>query len=200
MSTAPWLESAFVLDSKLLELSGRLAELGLPTEIKSNDDLMVIMEAIKKEVVAKIRLWEFYVLDVDYNAEAAVNAWLNKETYTPEEGLDFPGDIGELAAASLEKQVEFVTKFGQRGTDRLGERFRRKIDPKLASSFLSYTLGGYESNNGPDKAAAKAKIVQLLDILNVEFYKEYDAEVDEKYFSSCSIGSNMYDWMIMAPS
>ncbi|KAK7227388.1 hypothetical protein V2G26_015391 [Clonostachys chloroleuca] len=179
MSTAPWLESAFVLDSKLLELSGRLAELGLPTEIKSNDDLMVIMEAIKKEVVAKIRLWEFYVLDVDYNAEAAINAWLNKETYTPEEGLDFPGDIGDLAAASLEKQVEFVRKFGQRGTDRLGERFRRKIDPKLASSFLSYTLGVYESTNGPGKAAAKAKIVQLLDILNVEFYKEYDAEVDE---------------------
>lgn len=181
LTTAPWLESAYELDTKLLELSSRLKELGLPTVLKSSDDLLRIMDAIKKEVIAKIRLWEYYALDVDRDAAAAVEAWVKGNTHTPEKTDSFFKNVESLKNASIKDQVDFLRQYGLSGIDRMGERFRRKTKPEVAASFLSFALGRFEgdSSSAPDQAAAMSKMVEVLDALNVEFYKEYDSEVDE---------------------
>lgn len=179
--TAPWLESAYLLDTALLDLSSQLGKLGLPTKVSSTDDLLAIMEAIKKEVIAKIRLWEFYVLDVERDAEAVVEAWASGKTATPEKGDDFSSKLESLKGGAVESQVDFIREYGLQGLDRMGERFRRKIDPTVGALALSFAFGRYEGENsgGADKAAAKAKLVSIADTLNVSFYKEYDSEVDE---------------------
>ncbi|KAH6995723.1 glucanotransferase domain of glycogen debranching enzyme-domain-containing protein [Ilyonectria sp. MPI-CAGE-AT-0026] len=173
--TAPWLESAYELDTKLLELSSNLKQLGLPTELKSADDLILIMDAIKSEVVAKIRLWEYYALDVDRDAETAVEAWVKGNTHDTGDSA-FYERLKSLNSAPLKERIEFVREFGLKGTDRMGERFRRQIDPAVAASILNSSLGLPESN---DKQTANAKMVELMDVLNVEFYKEYDSEIAE---------------------
>lgn len=90
LSTAPWLEAACVLDTELLELSRRLHSLGLPVHLKSNDDLMRIMDAIKREVLTNIRLWEYYALDVQRDADAAVGAWARRQAHdSPEFAEEF---------------------------------------------------------------------------------------------------------------
>lgn len=181
LTTAPWLEAAYELDTKLLELSADLEKLGLPTDVKSTDELMKIMEAVKKDVIAQIRLWEFYVLDVERDADAAVEAWVSGKTHLPEDKAEMTEKVENLKSAPFKDQVEFIQQNGVIGTDRLGERFRRRADPTLVSSLLSFTLGRYEgeSSGAPDKAAARKKVVEILDALNLPFYKEYDADVDE---------------------
>lgn len=181
LTTAPWLQSAYELDTKLLELGTKLRELGLPTILNSVDDLILIMDAIKTKVIAEIRLWEFYALDVDRDADAAVEAWVAGRTHVPDDSDAFQGEVESLKTASLKDQVDFVRKYGLEGVDRMGERHRRKINPSLAASFLSFTLGRYEgeSSGSADKTAARAKMVEVLDALNVPLYQEYDAEVDE---------------------
>lgn len=180
LTTAPWLESAYELDTKLLELSSRLKELGLPTNLKSSDDLLLIMDAIKKEVIAKIRLWEYYAIDVDRDADAALEAWVKGNTHTMRSNPSFFDNVEILKNASFKEQVEFIRQYGISGAERMGERFRRKVRPDVAASFLSFALGRYEDNSPetPDQAAARAKILEVLDALNVDFYKEYDTEVD----------------------
>jgi len=180
LTTAPWLESAYLLDTKLLELGLKLEKLGLPNELKSLDDLMKIMDAIKKEVIAEIRLWEYYALDVDRDADAAVEAWVAGETEFPRGSLG-PDGIDGLRAASAEQHAQFVIKHGLEGMDYLGERYRRRVAPRVSAALLSALLGRYEGDKGdtPDQAAAREKIVAILDIVNVPFYKEYDAEVAE---------------------
>ncbi|KAF5006380.1 hypothetical protein FDECE_7254 [Fusarium decemcellulare] len=173
LSTAPWLESAYQLDTKLLELSENLEKLGLPTDVKSADDLLLIMNAIKTEVIAKIRLWEYYALDVDRDADAAVEALSKGSKYKSEDSATFEKELEKAKAAPIKDQVTFLRKFGLCGTDRMGERFRRHIKPDVAASFLSSV------SESADTATARAKIVEILDILNVDFYKEYDAEVDD---------------------
>ncbi|KAK0734496.1 glucanotransferase domain of glycogen debranching enzyme-domain-containing protein [Lasiosphaeria miniovina] len=180
LTTAPWLESAYLLDSKLLELSYKLEKLGLPTDLKSVDDLVKIMDAIKKEVMAEIRLWEYYALDVDRDADAAIESWVVGKTAFPEGSIG-PGGIDALRAAAPKDQADFLVKNALKGMDRLGERFRRRVDPNIAAALLSAIFGRYEGESGDstDQAAARVKILEILDIVNVPFYKEYDAEVAE---------------------
>lgn len=179
--TAPWLESAYLLDTALLDLSSRLEKLGLPTELHSTDDLLSIMEAIKKEVIAKIRLWEFYVIDVERDAQAAVDAWVNNEAETHQGNAAFSNKLESLKDGELGNQVDFLREFGVLGLERMGERFRRKVDPSVAALVLSFAFGRYEGENAgnADKAAARHKMVQIADVLNVRFYQEYDSEIDE---------------------
>ncbi|POR38098.1 Glycogen debranching enzyme [Tolypocladium paradoxum] len=181
LSTAPWLESAYELDTKLLELSTKLESLGLPVDPKSTDDLIRIMDAIKKDVIAKIRLWEYYALDVDRDADAAINAWARGKLFEPKSDEGFQPKVDGLKNRALEDQVAFLREFGLLGMESMGERFRRKADPAVAATLLSFAFGRYESDTpgSPSKAAARAKIVEILDALNVDFYKEYDADVDE---------------------
>lgn len=178
LTTAPWLESAYLLDTKLLELSFKLEELGLPTELKSLDDLMKIMDAIKKEVIAEIRLWEYYAIDVERDADAAIESWVIGKATFPEDSVD-PDTLNSLRAATPEEQAKWLIKYGLKGMDRLGERFRRRVDPAVAAALLSVVFGKYESDKGdtPDQAAARNKLVKVLDIVNVPFYEEYDAEL-----------------------
>ncbi|KAF4500951.1 Glycogen debranching enzyme [Fusarium agapanthi] len=171
--TAPWLESAYQLDTSLLELSDNLAKLGLPTVVKSTDDLLLIMNAIKTEVLAKIRLWEYYAVDVDRDADEAVQAFSQGKKYTSEDAPDFEKKLENVKSASIKDQVEFFREFGLTGTDRMGERFRRRVKPDVAASFFASSVGS------SDEKAARAKIVEILEILNVDYYKEYDAEVDD---------------------
>ncbi|KAL1843701.1 hypothetical protein VTJ49DRAFT_401 [Mycothermus thermophilus] len=179
LTTAPWLESAYLLDTKLLELGFRLEELDLPTELKSTKDLDKIMDAIKKEAINGIRLWEYYVIDVEGDAEAAVESWVVGSVDFPEGPLP-PNGPDALRSLSPEEQAKWLTKHGLQGMDRLGERFRRRVSPSIAAGLLSALFGRYEGDNGPttDQAAARTRMVEILDIVNVQFYKEYDDEVD----------------------
>ncbi|KAH6700054.1 glycogen debranching enzyme [Verticillium dahliae] len=176
--TAPWLESAWLLDTKLLELSANLEKFGLPTELKSNDDLVKVMDAIKKQVIAEIRLWEYYAIDVERDVDAAVDAWVAGKVEFPESSVGADGVLG-LKEAPQKEQAQFLIKNGLLNKSRLGERFRRRVKPEVAAGLLSAIFGRYEGNSGPtpDQAAAKSKILAVLDEVNLPFYKEYDDEV-----------------------
>lgn len=180
LSTAPWLQSAYELDSKLLELGTRLSGLGLPSNPESVDDLKQIVVAIKKVAIAEIRLWEFYVLNVNRDADEAVEAWSRNLTSFPNTQDESASGSEELARDTpLADQVTYLRKFGLLGVDRLGERFRRRVDPKVAAGLLSTIMDRCNGNaaGAPDKSAARSSMVQILDALNVDFYREYDADL-----------------------
>lgn len=173
LKTAPHLESAYLLDTKLLELGDRLEELGLPTTLASTDDLTKIMDAIKKEVIATIRLWEYYALDVEFNVKSALESWEAGAVTVPSDYATLD-KLAFLKDADIKTQTEFFTKYALLGNDRLGERHRRKTDPEVAAAFLTAVVGDAKSS-GAD--AATEKLTAVLDALNVPFYAEYDAEV-----------------------
>lgn len=165
LTTAPWLESAYLLDTKLLDLGFKLEKLGLPTDIKSEDDLVKIMGAIRN-VISDIRLWEYYVLDVDRDADAGMEAWASGRV--DEASLKLP-------VGTVDEQAAFL-KSGLAGIDRLGERFRRSVKPELSAAYITAIIGKFESASDEQKAEARAKLGSGLDVVNVEYYKEYDAE------------------------
>ncbi|KAI0016497.1 glycoside hydrolase family 13 protein [Xylariomycetidae sp. FL0641] len=175
LTTAPWLESAYLLDTELLRFGYRLEELGYPKELKSVDDLTKVMDGIKTHVIAVIRLWEYYAIDVDRDVDAAVQAWSAGKLKVPDSSV--AGDPDHLKDASLKDQATYLRENGLLGNDRLGERFRRRIDPEVAAALVAVIFGKYRGE--ADEAAIRSKLVQILDVVNVPFYEEYDKEIGD---------------------
>ncbi|KAK7748463.1 bifunctional 4-alpha-glucanotransferase/amylo-alpha-1,6-glucosidase [Diatrype stigma] len=175
LTTAPWLESAYLLDTQLLLFGSKLEELGYPKELESVDDLIKIMDGIKEHVIAKLRLWEFYALDVDRDVDAAIESWSSGKVSVVDGSVG--GDLDNLKAASIQDQATYLRANGLLGNDRLGERFRRRIDPKVAAALIAVDFGKYRGE--ADEAAIRSKLAQIFDIVNVPFYEEYDKEINE---------------------
>ncbi|KAK7951553.1 glycogen debranching enzyme [Apiospora aurea] len=168
LTTAPWLESAYLLDTKLLEFGSKLEELGYPKEFVTVDDLVKVMEGVKKHVIAEIRLWEYYAIDVDRDVDAAIASWAAGQT---------SGEVESLKQASLKDQAAYLVQNGLLGNDRLGERFRRRVDPKAAAAIVTVLFGKYRGE--ADEATIRSRLVEILDAVNVPFYEEYDKELAE---------------------
>ncbi len=183
MSTAPWLESALKLDTGLVTFGKELGKLGLPMDIKSVDDLLQIMEGIKTYVIEDLRLWEYYAINVERDADATVNCWVNGDVKLPSEGFG-SNDVGGLEGikdASTADHAQFLIDKAMLGTTRMGERYRRSVDPAVAASLLTILYGRFErdGSDGPDRAVARNKIVEILDAVNLPLYREYDGDVAE---------------------
>lgn len=183
VSSAPWLRSALELDTKLLEFGEDLTKYGLPTELKSVEDLLKIMDGMKAHVIAELKLWEYYVIDVERDADAAVQAWANGNITFPEGGFGGSG-FGGLEAiknANPAERAEFLSAKGMLNKDRLGERYRRKLDPAIGAALITAIYGRFEGDDSKsaDRGAVRSHLTSILDEVNLPFYREYDKDVAE---------------------
>ncbi|KAF2810531.1 glycogen debranching enzyme [Mytilinidion resinicola] len=183
VETAPWLKPALVLDTALLKYSKDLRSLGQPIDIKSIDDLLKIMEGVKTHVLGACRLWEFYVLDVERDTKATVQAWSEGQATFPDNSFSGLGDRGldEVKDWPLKKKADWCIENGLLGGDRFGERFRRRIDPATGAGLLSALFGRFDTTttDTPDKRAAHGTIYRILEEINLQYYREYDADTAE---------------------
>ena len=173
INTAPHLRPAYELDSALLRYSANLQNLGLPTHLGSTDDLLRIMDGIKVHVIGAIKLWEFYVCDVDKDTQAAVAAWMegNANLNDP-----LPEDIQSW---DLKRKADWLREYACPGKDRMGERFRRHIVPERAAALLQRLFGKYNTkvNSSGDERIVYGTMHRFLNEINVDWYREYDADV-----------------------
>lgn len=180
IETAPWLESALELDTAFLKFSNSLGALGLPTTLHNVADLLKIMDGAKTHVIGAIRLWEFYVVDVEKNAKEAVAAWEKGQISTPSGGFGAE-DAAEIKGWPLKRQADFLLSHGLIGKSPMGCRFSRKVDPKVAAALLAAIFGRYgkKGRGAPSSGGVHSTIIKILDELNLPFYREYDADTGE---------------------
>ena len=174
IETAPWLESALELDSGLLEFSKNLGSLGMPTTLDNVDDLLKIMYGVKTHAIDPLRLWEYYIVDVKANANAAVAAWigLKKSKTMPD-----PDDLRGARDWPLKLKADFLLERGVEARSEMGSRFHRKIDPQVGALLLNMINGPYDSaNHDASSELASNTMIKILDELNLPFYREYDAD------------------------
>ncbi|KAH3682838.1 hypothetical protein WICPIJ_006177 [Wickerhamomyces pijperi] len=162
--TAPHLTSAIELDGMLLEFSCQLKELGYPTVLSTVQDLLRVMEGIKEHVLAKLKLWEFYAINVKSTVEEISENWgeLSKQL------KDVPVD--ENVRSSLSKLALFTSD--NSATFTLRCRDENKVD---LVSFLSILNSVYQFSSIDQVKEMSQKV---LDEMNVPRYKEYDSDVE----------------------
>jgi glycogen debranching enzyme len=180
VETAPWLEAALELDDALLEYGRNLKELGLPTEFKTAEDLLVVMNHMREQVINKIRLWEFYAIDIEHNATSVVDAWVAGKIEYPSKGF---GDVGvgglaQIREWSLKEKADFLREKALLNRDHIMGRYGRAIQPGIGAALLTALYGRYEpdSSKVPD---IRAEFVKILDQLNLTLYLAFDQDVLE---------------------
>lgn len=183
VTTAPWLRSALELDNKLLEFSNNLASNNLPTTLTSTNDLDQVMHALKEQVIADLKLWEFYVIDVKRDADTAIESWINGITTFPK---DLFGDadvdaLENLKTATAAERAKFLTKNALSHKEVLGGRFSRQVNPAAAAALLTAIFGRYVTGNvaTADQEASRNLLIGILDEVNLPLYREYDEDVAE---------------------
>ncbi|KAK1059375.1 bifunctional 4-alpha-glucanotransferase/amylo-alpha-1,6-glucosidase [Friedmanniomyces endolithicus] len=173
INTAPHLRAAYELDSAMLKFSSNLKNLGLPTHLSNEGDLLRIMEALKVHVIGGCKLWEFYICNVERDTQAAVAAWManrsDMECPLPQDAMSW----------SLKQKADWLREYACPGKDRMGERFRRQVIPERAAALLQTLFGRYNSktNGEGDERSAYGTMHRFLNELNVDWYREYDADV-----------------------
>ncbi|EPQ65564.1 Bgt-4880 [Blumeria graminis f. sp. tritici] len=183
LSTAPWLRAALELDDKLLDFSSKLSSYNLPTTLTSIEDLTKIMEALKERVIDDLKLWEYYVIDVQRDASAAIDSWKDGQALSGNacDSSICATQLEEIAAATITKQASFLAEEALFNKDTLGKRFVRRIDPGVAAALIREIFGEFEANNSDtaDQEAARSLIIDILNAINLPLYKEYDRDVEE---------------------
>ncbi|KIW01705.1 glycogen debranching enzyme [Verruconis gallopava] len=182
VKTAPHLEPALVLDTALAEFSNELGSLGYPTELKSTADLLNVMEGIKQHCIAKTRLWEYYVCDIEKDCAEAVKSWKEGLVEFADEAFGNAGfrGISEVKDWDIEKKGQWLLANVMTGADEMGCRFKRKANPKRAAGFLCALLGTYnpKTHDTQDERVAHGTMYKLLEEVNLQYYKEYDADCE----------------------
>lgn len=173
IETAPHLRPAYELDTELLKFSKSLASRGLPTHLNNEGDLLRIMDQVKTHVIGGMQFWQFYVCDVEKDAEKAVTAWKSGDV---DHSVSVPDDI---ASWNLKQKADWIVSDAFIGTDRMGERFRRKLHAARAGAVLEKIFGKYNSKgqNNADERVASGTMVRFLQEVNLSWYREYDDDV-----------------------
>ena len=183
IDTAPWLESALELDTSILRFGNDLENLGLPTVLHDVDDLLKVMNGMKTHVVDALNLWEYYVVNVQREAEATVKSWMDGVITIPK--TTFEGhhirNLEETKRWSLKQYADFLLNQGFIGASQLGSRYHRRIDFKVGAALLTAIHGHYDAKGTASTKAdtAMSTITKILDELNLPFYREYDEDVSE---------------------
>lgn len=173
IKTAPHLRPAYELDSALLRYSADLAQLGLPTHLNNINDLLRIMDGVKVHVISPMKLWEFYVCDVESDTKHAVSCWMEGRADLND---PLPEDVQSW---DLKRKAEWLREHACPGKDTLGERFHRTINPQRAAALLTKLFGRFndKGNGSGDERVAYGTMQRFLNEINLEWYKEYDADV-----------------------
>ena len=164
---SPHLIPAYQLDTAMLDFSANLRNLGYPTHVYTMDDLLKLMEGLRTHVLGSLRLWEFYIFDVNCHVEDTINDWKDG-SYATNMYLSF-----DFESMSLKEKAKQLKGYFLRDADFLGERFKKRIDGMAAAAYLYTIWGKYKEEN---VNAAQEELTKVFNELNLPFYKEFDAD------------------------
>jgi glycogen debranching enzyme len=173
LKTAPHLRAPYELDTELLKYSASLKSRGMSTHLANEGDLQKIIDGIEPNVTNVLKFWEFYIADVERDAKAATDAWKQHDLDTK---VSIPGDVGNW---TLKQKADWLVANAFTGTDRMGERFRRKIVPARAAALLQKLIGDYNSKSydTSDERSAFGTMHRFLNEVNLYWYRECNADI-----------------------
>jgi glycogen debranching enzyme len=166
-ANTPHLRPALELDTAILDFSGSLKELGLPTSVNSEKDLDSLINGLRTKVKG-LNLWQYYVLDVTREREN-IRAVLSQ----PDRIVPWTGQ--PVAGKSVVELSHIVRAAGKiEGLAKFGSRFGVHVDPAIAAGLVKAAFTELEEPN-PDKLAEAW--IRIVDVLNVPLYEEFNDDI-----------------------
>lgn len=148
----------------MLEFSSSVAAKGLPTEVKSQNDVDTLIAAFEKDVKA-LNLWQYYVLSPK-DEKTAVQSAVSAGKITPWKGIEASGK-SIVEVAKIAKSSGIVQGLGQ-----LGARLGVYVDGGIAAGLAQAAFPNIASNVD----ALAEKWSEVIDVINVPLYREWEED------------------------
>lgn len=170
LKTAPHLQPAFEIEEALLQFSDDIIQkYGKSGVIRTEEQLQEVMGVVKAKILPKVKIWEFYIVDVGA-AIASFRAALSSRT-TPFDGGRYKSqNLGNL---SLQGQAELFRYDGVIDA-KDGTRYAKAIDTTVALEFIDKLS---QDNQIQDMDAKISRYEAILNEINFIYYREHDADV-----------------------
>ncbi|KAI8992417.1 glycogen debranching enzyme [Pilobolus umbonatus] len=172
LHNSPYLVPAYELDTSLIELSGHMEQLNLPSEIKSAQDADIIIEYIKHNTFKDLKLYEYKIIDVAKYTQVLHDALLS--------GSGSKCDPSVYKCAKDLPVKERISLFGKDVIvdGHLGSRYHKSINiPNAISFLLAYNGIDKWSQCVLDRVDSLRKSFEsLLNDYNLPLYEEYDED------------------------
>ncbi|KAI9217444.1 glucanotransferase domain of glycogen debranching enzyme-domain-containing protein [Blastocladiella britannica] len=224
---SPHLLPAYELDEAILEFSHAIHQgeryPGIPANPKTEDDLNRTLASFREGPFARLKLWEYYVVDVLTTVSRAMahvaalprNAEIVSHSSAP------AGAFDGVAALPLAQRAERLKRhaltdapFGTRYPKRMaietcvayldawareGGHLTHRVDPTVADATAADATGTTRTAS-PSHALAtdgesEAELVRVLNEINLAYYATYDDDVA----SAFSNIANTVRWQRLAP-
>ncbi|KAJ3227740.1 hypothetical protein HK099_000413 [Clydaea vesicula] len=187
LKNSPHLRSAYELDDKLLEFSEKLLDgvYGEPiTELNSVGDVNHVMNKWIHECFPQLKLWEFYVINVEQSKLDFDDAWscfekgqcndeILKERYRKLDLRNISSKDKATLILTNQKLCLINLKKTEFNNFKVGERYSKTIVHKNMCYFIKEVL----NQTGMSYDSAKRVFEELLNEINLHFYMEFDFDV-----------------------
>ncbi|KAG8864449.1 hypothetical protein FRC20_010187, partial [Serendipita sp. 405] len=160
----PHLTPALELDDAIIEFSGSLDANGLPTIIKSQDDVDLLASSLREYLNTR-NLWQYYVLDVT-GEKKAIGEALTSGKIPSWDGPDLCGK-SDVEVAKLFRSEQKIDNLGA-----LSSRFCASVKPGVAAAAMK--------SRHPDSStdALVESWGKIVDIINVPLYEEWKEDTE----------------------
>ncbi|GAM23279.1 hypothetical protein SAMD00019534_064540 [Acytostelium subglobosum LB1] len=167
IDNSPHLKPAIVLDDALVQYSKHIegtvvSEVGLDT----------LMLRLTENCISPLKLWEYYVLDV----QREIDVFKKHFPTEPEQTTEAMSPAAQLLISPKSANADLVNQIQKKGLvrDASYERYSLAIDTdftfKMLSTNPTFKLYTYEEK--------KQKYEDLLRLINLNLYRDYDADHD----------------------
>lgn len=174
VETAPHLNPALDLDNALLEFSSKLKSMGFPTMLNSIDDLDRIINGVKLHVLEPLKLWEYYVINVEAITKETTDILTKKLDTISAIPVphSFRNDIKALAIFAVENASVDFDKFGH-------GRNIRTFDAHKLASIIYDLLSSDDGDMDVSEHKIHERVVSILNEVNLPLYRDYDRDISE---------------------
>ncbi|KAI8845837.1 glucanotransferase domain of glycogen debranching enzyme-domain-containing protein [Chytriomyces cf. hyalinus JEL632] len=162
LQTAPHLRAAFELDEAICNMHADLESAGVSASLKTEDHLTQIMNVFKDTVLPRLKLWEFYVIDV-----TASVASFKHEFVAGEEGSYDHGFV----SSGLRVWADTL-KNAAVSSSNVGTRFNKTVTVSAAIPIVQRLTQKSDSME-----TVLRVYTNILNEINAPFYAEADEDV-----------------------
>ncbi len=164
-ANSPHLQPADELEKALLELNAHLSDHGIPDELKSDADVAKLINAVKEHVIAPLKLWQYYAIDVKA-AKESFNSAIKTQKAEPSSR-----SAPQVTEAVLKEAASKLKSSAVKNEMTLAARFGTTIDAAEAVKIVQSDYGF------TDAQQAAAFFAKVADEVNASYYATYDDDV-----------------------
>ncbi|TPX71180.1 hypothetical protein SpCBS45565_g01374 [Spizellomyces sp. 'palustris'] len=170
LKTSPHLRPAYELEEALLQFSDDLVQkYGKPAAIHTEEDLQRVLDVVKSKVIPRVKLWEFYIVDV-LLAVAEMRKVLSSQRRSRDQNRYSSRNLSIL---SLQGQAQLLSHDCLMDA-KDGSRYAKTINSEVAAEFIQKLAVDLHLE---DLETQISRYEAILNEINLPLYQEHDADV-----------------------